>query len=245
MRNNSCNVSQFVAWSSMAFRADVQSVLGRNRAIEYLITRNIPHEQRPKSQRVLENLIHKFGPVVDSYPSWHPLMTANKLPKEWGRDSQTTPSQKNGYKGLDHSIYLRNAIITCPYAGEETILASVAALKGHPDATITAEPLDAMLYMPNAHPVVIMCQWHRDLDHDGTIPKRIASGLLLEEMAPCWRWAEVAESWENMRHYILGSPRGSKSSLFVNQETGNALKNLYTSMINSGIHGPIYEERFK
>ncbi len=229
----------------MAFRADVQAVLGRDRAIEYLVTRNIPHESRPRSQRVLEKLIQKYGPVVDSYPSWHPLMTANKDPREWGRDSQTTPSQKAGYKGLDHTIYLRNAIITCPYGGEEAVLKSVDDLKGHPDAKITAEPLDAMLYMPNAHPVVIKCEWYHDLEHDGTIPMRIASGLLLEELAPCWRWAKVAESWENMRHYILGSPRGSKSSLFVNQETGNALKSLYIAMINSGIHGPIYAERFK
>lgn len=229
----------------MAFRADVQAELGRDRAIEYLISRDIPHQQRPRSQRLLDTLIQKFGPVVESYPSWHPLMTANKDPRDWGRNSQTTPSREAGYKGLDHSIYLRNAVITCPYTEGDTIFQAVSELKKHPDATITAERLDALFYMPNAHPVLIRCQWHHDMEYDGTVPKRIASGLMLEEMAPCWRWAKVAESWENMRHFILGSPRGSKSSLFVNQETGNALKALYIAMINSGIHGPIYADRFK
>lgn len=229
----------------MSFRADVQAVMGRERAIEYLVTRNIPHEKRPQSLRILEKLIKKYGPVVESYPSWHPLMTANKNPRDWGRNPQTTPCKEAGYRGLDHTICLRNAIISCPYSREETILESVQELKEHPDAKITAEPLDALFYMPNAHPVVIKCDWHYDMDHDGTIPMRIAAGLLLEELAPMWRYAEVADTWENVRVYILGAPRGSKSSLFVNQETGNALKALYTAMINAGIHGPIYANRFK
>ena len=65
------------------------------------------------------------------------------------------------------------------------------------------------------------------------------SSLMLEEEVPCWREAQLAETWETMRYYILGSPHGSRSSLFVNQETGQALKNIWKALIHTGMFGPI------
>lgn len=225
----------------MAFRADEQTNIGRDGAIDYLITSNIPVSDRKRSLTVLDELLSEYGPVVRYYPSWHPLMTANGNKRDLGKYPQTSPNHESGYEGLDHTIFLRNAFITCPYGGAKTVIKAVKGLKGHADATISAEELDVPFYMPNATPVLVKCEWHHDMDLDGTIPKRVAVGLLLEQEAPCWRWAQVAETWENMRHYILGSPRGSKSSLFVNQETGNALKHVYTMLIKTGIFGPIYE----
>ena len=225
----------------MAFRADEQAKVGREEAIDYLITRNLPVSERKRSQTVFDELLAEYGPVVRYYPSWHPLMTANGNKRDLGRYPQTTPNRDSGYEGLDHTIHLRNAFITCPYAGAKTVLKAVENLNGPTDATITAEELDVPFYMPNAKPVLVKCDWHHKMEIDGTVPKKVAVGLLLEQEAPCWRWAQVAETWENMRHYILGSPRGSKSSLFVNQETGNALKVVYTMLIKTGIFGPIKE----
>jgi hypothetical protein len=226
---------------SMAFRADEQANVGREGAIDYLITKNIPTSDRQRSLAVFDEILDKYGPVVRSYPSWHPLMTANGNKRDLGRYPQTSPNVDSGYAGLDHTIYLRNAFITCPYSGAKNVIDAVNSLKGHADATISAEELDVPLYMPNATPVLVKCEWHEDMDLDGTIPKQVAVGLLLEQEVPCWRWAQVAETWEDMRHYILGSPRGSKSSLFVNQETGNALKHVYMMLIKTGIFGPIRE----
>lgn len=225
----------------MAFRADEQASVGRASAIEYLITRNIPPADRKRSLIVLDELLQEYGPVVQYYPYWHPLMTANGSKRGLGKYPQTSPNDESGYHGLDHTVHLQNGFITCPYSGAERIIESIRKLQEHKDAAISAEMVDVPFYMPNATPVLVKCKWHHDMESDGTIPKRVAVGLMLEQEVPCWRWAQVAESWENMRHYILGSPRGSKSSLFVNQETGNALKLVYTMLIKTGIFGPIYE----
>lgn len=222
----------------MAFRADEQSRIGREHALDYLL-RNISPAERKQSQMILEHIIDTYGPVIQSYPSWHPLMSANSDQRDLGRDPTTTPDERAGYKGLDHTIYLRNAFITCPYHGTEEVLASVKHLQGHRDATISAEALDIPLYNDGATPVLVKCEWNTTLEEEGTVPKQIAVGLFLEQEVPCWRWAQRGETWENMRHYILGAPRGSKSSLFVNQETGNALKTVYLSMLNAGLFGPI------
>jgi hypothetical protein len=63
--------------------------------------------------------------------------------------------------------------------------------------------------------------------------------LLLEKEIPCWRWAVLAETWESMRPYFLGRPHGKLSSLFVSQETGQAMKKVWNALINTGMFGPI------
>lgn len=60
---------------------------------------------------------------------------------------------------------------------------------------------------------------------DGTIPLAIAMPLFLEKEVPLWgAWNSCAENWDSMCPYILGSPHGRRSSLFVNQESGQAMK---------------------
>lgn len=54
-----------------------------------------------------------------------------------------------------------------------------------------------------------------------------------------WQTAEVAETWESMRSNFLGKPHGKRSSLFVNQETGQGIKKIWESLINTGMYGPI------
>jgi len=74
---------------------------------------------------------------------------------------------------------------------------------------------------------------------DGTIPLSIAMPLILEKEIPAWQWAAVAETWESMRPYFLGRPHGSRSSLFISQETGQGIKQIWNSLINTGMFGPI------
>ena len=71
------------------------------------------------------------------------------------------------------------------------------------------------------------------------IPLSIAMPLLLEKELPMWKWADVAETWETMRPYFLGNPHGARSSLFVSQETGQAMKKVWNALINTGMFGPI------
>lgn len=188
---------------------------------------------------ILQELLDQHGPVVQGYPSWHPLVSDVEDPQT----PEILPSDRCGYRGLDHTVYLRGGFITCPYDNGVTILKSVEALSAR-DATkgiayITAEKIDAQLYHPNATPVLVTCEWQRPLNRDGTIPTALAVPLLLERELPCWRSAQVAETWKTMTPYILGRPCGSRSSLFVNEETGQALKTIWNALINTGMFGPI------
>lgn len=119
------------------------------------------------------------------------------------------------------------------------MLDSVDALPYHPAARITAERLDAKLYNPDTTPILVVCEWTQPLNSDGTTPLRVAMPLLLEKELPCVWGAEVAETWESMRSYFLGRPYGSRSSLFINQETGQALKKVWEALIHTGMFGPI------
>lgn len=228
----------------MSFRADEKVKEGLDEAMRYFVGRHIPVGRRERSKRMLLDLIDRHGPVVQTYPRWHPLVASSK--KTFLGDPITLPCEAAGYEGLDHTIYLRNAFLTCPYGGVQRIVKSVERLKPCPIATITAEALDEHFYVPDATPVLVTCEWDRLMERDGTIPKSIAVPLLLEMEIPAWLSSHsdrCAETWETMRPYILGSPRGSRSSLFVNQETGQTLKAIWNALIYTGMFGPIHVGR--
>ena len=223
----------------MAFRADEAAQRGYEQVEAYLVPRPQYADEsvRAESREALMDIVDELGPVVDTYPTWHPLVC--------NHDSQnpvTTPSDLCGYRGLDHTRFFAKGFITCPYTGSgkaDEVIESVNVLPPHPIAHITAEKLNVKLYNPNATPVLVKCNWEKPLGMDGMIPLSIAMPLILEQEIPCWRWSQVAETWETMRYYLLGSPHGARSSLFVNQETGQAIKKIWNSLIYTGMFGPI------
>lgn len=198
--------------------------------------REIPIPQREQSRSDFEDLLDQYGPVVASYPSWHPLVACgNERRQPW-----TIPNENRGYRGLDHTILLRDAFITCPYDNEKTVLKSVDEMRRKDsNFLIEAEELEMTLYHPKAKPILVKCHWDKPLYPDGTINKAEVVPLLLEFELPAWRTSEVAETWETMRSYILGQPCGQLSSLFINKETGTLLKKLWNDLIYSGMYGPI------
>ena len=219
----------------MTFRADEARKSGEERAYSYLLSRAIDPSQRVQSETVFFDIIDRLGPVVESYPTWHPIVAAKTDP----RLPTTEPNERCGYKGLDHTVCFANGFVTCPYNDGQEVVEAVARLPEHPVAEITAEPLDVQFYQPMATAVLVRCQWEFPLPQDGMIPKSLVVPLLLEQELPCWRWAKVAETWETMLPYFLGAPHGRRSSLFVNQETGQAMKNIWNALINTGMFGPI------
>jgi hypothetical protein len=221
----------------MAFRADEAARAGLASVLEYLVPRaqHLDEAERARSREALLDIADRLGPVVEGYPSWHPLVRNYRD----DRSPATSPGPECGYRGLDHTRYFANGFITCPYDDGQQVLDSVAALPDHPAARITAERLDIKLYNPSCTPVLVECEWETPLKSDRTIPLSIAMPLLLEKELPCvWR-AEVAETWESMRYYFLGRPHGSRSSLFVNQDTGQGLKKVSDALIYTGMFGPI------
>lgn len=220
----------------MAFRADEAARVGLEEVVAYLVPRprDVDEVARISSKEALLSIVGDLGPVVDAYPTWHPLV--------WNHDDRhpvTTPSKACGYRGLDHTRFFVNGFITCPYGDGQDVIDSVGKLQRHPMAQITAERLDVQLYNPNATPILVKCEWDKPLGNDGTVPLAVALPLLLEKELPCWHWSQVAETWETMRPYFIGRPHGSRSSLFVDQETGQAMKKIWNSLILTGMFGPI------
>lgn len=217
----------------MAFRADEAASSGYERVRKYLVPVTFDPAVRAKSEATLLDIIDELGPVVDSYPSWHPLVS-----KHDEHHPETTPSEQTGYKGLDHTRYFAHGFITCPYHDGQAVLDSVTRLN-HNCATITAERLEVQFYNENANPILVKCDWSDGLDIQKHIKTKIAVPLMIEKELPCWQWSTRAERWDVMRPYLLGEPHGSRSSLFVNQDTALAIKRAYMAMVESGMFGPL------
>lgn len=220
----------------MAFRADEAAERGYAELEAYLVprARDADESTRARSREALADIVDRYGPVVETYPTWHPIVSNHK-----SRDPIALPCRECGYHGLDHTRYLANAFITCPYGDGQDVIDSVADLTPGPVSHITAEKLDVQFYNSMATPILVKCKWDEPLDVTGQIPVSLALPLLLEQEIPCWRWSQVAETWESMRPYFLGRPHGSRSSLFVSQETGQTMKKIWNSVIYTGMFGPI------
>jgi hypothetical protein len=226
----------------MAFRADEAAQIRRDQVERYFLKdlKEVEASERERSRTTLEAIIDEIGPVVDAYPTWHPLVF-NHPPRE----PITTPGEHCGYRGLDHTRYFANGIITCPYADGGEVIDSVDALPENFAATISAEKLDIHLYNATTTAILIRCEWAKPLLADGTIPASIAMPLLLEMELPCWRWAKFGESWETMRPLFLGSPHGSRSSLFINQENGQKMKRAWEALVATEMYGPVWNDSMR
>jgi len=219
----------------MVFRADEARNTGYEHARSYLLSPNIPTSERKRSEHLFYDVVDACGSVVDSYPHWHPLVAGQQDP----RSPVTTPGRDCGYKGLDHTVYFAHGFVTCPYGDGQDVIDAVDHLPAHELATVVAERLDGVLYNSGTSPILVRCDWNRPLPMDRMIPKSWAVPLILEREVPCWTWAQFAETWDTMKPYFLGRPHGGRSSLFVNQETGQAIKNVWNALINTGMFGPI------
>ncbi|CAN7656620.1 hypothetical protein LJR129_005138 [Acidovorax sp. LjRoot129] len=221
----------------MAFRADEAARLCYEEAENYLVprARDADPKVREASKSALRDIVDELGPAIDTYPSWHPLVRNHD-----SRHPVNTPRAECGYNGLDHTRYFVHGFITCPYGDGEKVLESVEKMTySHHVARITAERLNVQFYSSEATPILVKCEWRKTMPNDRTIPLNIAMPLLLETELPCWEWSQVAETWESMRSYFLGAPHGSRSSLFVSQETGQAMKKIWEQLIFTGLFGPI------
>lgn len=219
----------------MSFRADEAAQDGYERARQFLVrSPGVEASKRASAEEALQDLIDKNGPVVRGYPTWHPL-----VPQFDPRSPETFPSERCGYKGLDHTVLFAHAFLSCPYDDGEKIIKSVEAMKEHPCATITAERLIAPFYNSAATPILVRCEWNQTFREQHMVPKRLAVPLMIQEEMRMWPHAELGERWETMCPYLLGEPHGARSSLFVTQETAIAMKRAYMALIESGMFGPL------
>lgn len=114
------------------FRANEEAAERRSQAFNYFIPKGAPvqairaaldgdksnDEEILRARHALSVITDKLGPFVAHYPEWHPLMS---LHNPGHHDSRTQPNVKN----LDHTRYLVNGFITCPYHGGDELIASI------------------------------------------------------------------------------------------------------------------------
>lgn len=218
----------------MAFRADELIASGFEKALKDLTPREASTSDLEHIRQLISDISAQWGPFITGYPAWHPFLLESD-PRNY---AYSIPQKDGVFKHLDHTVYLANAIITCPYShGVEELFESVRCLK-HADVVFDIQKIhDVILYNESAVPILITCRWKNGLNEDGTIPSSAALGLLLEREVPNWRYATYSESWERMQGQILGYPHGARSSLFVNQQTGQVLKTIWTQLEKSGLWG--------
>ena len=117
---------------TIPFRSNEAAELAREEAIHNYSRWLKETRERDSAVAFMEKLIKKYGPVIEGYPCWHPITSAPK--SEFRTDPKTDPQ---GFEGLDHTIYLRDAFITAPYGGAERVIKSALA---HPSGLFDANP---------------------------------------------------------------------------------------------------------
>lgn len=216
----------------MDFRAPIEASQQNAKAIEYL-TKNL--RDPAAGRKTVEKLIQDLGNAVYSFPDWHPILT---VPPANTSHHVSSISQIPAYKHADHTVEFVRGFVTCPYSEEEAdkLVEAVTDLRG-----IYAERLNVPIYSDDAYPVKVQA-YEVELEADGTIRSRDALAWFVQQAVKNARDAQVAETWWNMRAYILGRPHGKRSSLFVNQHTGVHMRKILDALNNSGMYGPVKEE---
>lgn len=215
----------------MEFRSPTVAAQQNAAAITYL-TKSL--RDPAVGREVVEELIAELGNSIDGYPDWHPILTS---PDPHSGEHRSTLHEIEAYRGIDHTIKFVRGFVTCPYS-EETAERIVSAVRGVPN--LEARRLPEPLYSDRAYPVVVAAR-NVELEADGTVRSRDALRWFVSLSASEAANAKVAETWWNIRSYILGSPHGSRSSLFVNQHTGAHMRKILEAMNESGMFGPIKE----
>lgn len=215
----------------MEFRSPTVAAQQNAKAITYLAK---SLKDPLAGRRRVEALIEELGNATDSFPDWHPILTA---PPRRPGEHVANLTQSPTYRELDHTVEFVRGFVTCPYSDKvaDNLVAAVRAIHG-----LDAYRLEEPLYSEQAHPVVVVAV-NVELEADGTIRSRDALTWFVQLMATEAAGAQVAETWWNIRTNVLGGPHGSRSSLFVNQHTGTHMRKILEAMNASGMFGPIKE----
>lgn len=99
----------------MTFRADEAANKGFETARRVLASTSLEPSKRELAELELMRLVDELGPVVEAYPTWHPL-----VPQLDATQPVTVPSARCGYSGLDHIVCFVNGFVTCPYGDDVT-----------------------------------------------------------------------------------------------------------------------------
>lgn len=229
------NIFLYYLGGCMAFRANEAAMENRKNAERYLLSnlKELSTQERDASSKYLNDLMDRMGPVIDSYPVWHPLL-ADKSHWTFYR----RPKPENGYLKIDHTVYFRNGFITCPYNAAsnygQDVIDAVGALPVINGVKITAKKLPVTLYNLDTTAILVECEWDYSLDEEGNISWEAITPLLLETALNIHKQGMKSFSIEEMMDdYLLGKPCGKRSSLFVGQDTGLRINKMWKLIMDS------------
>lgn len=83
--------------------------------------------------------------------------------------------------------------------------------------------------------IVVKCHWMRKPLLDGTLPPSTAvTNALLTQLYPSLMF-EMGKPWDAMSDVFLGLPHDKRDSAWLNKETGDALKSLWETMLETKV----------
>ena len=222
----------------MAFRFTESINDGLSRAIRELA--RIPESGMTKveicdAENYLKNIVTQIGPVVNGYPVWHPLVSHNCSSLQ--DFIHIKPSNEQYFNGLDHTVFFAHGLISCPYRKESVnaLIQSIENLNNQFGYSIEWSNIPFKLYNNEVIPILVRTDNCYELDNDLTISKKSAIKLFLTKMMESLECRYPSSNWHDFAPCILGTPSGGRSSLFVNQNTGQALKTIFTMFVKQGV----------
>lgn len=206
----------------MSFRYDEAVAEGRSWAITHK-TSYFKGEEKIKSINFIDSLIEKYGPVIEYYPHWHPL-----------RIFQDAHYIQQPVRFVDHGLHLRDATLLAPYDESFDALQSFCEPR-----RLLATRLDGK--GPYHHPRVqlyLVVALNFVYGDDRYIDRKAAVETMIDGWKKPFEYGHERsareftcwESWETMHGFLLGRPCGKRSSVFVDEETGQAIRRLYAVM---------------
>lgn len=209
----------------MPFRYDEAADAMRNSVIRRE-THGFSPEDREKTVELIDALIEQYGPIVESYPDWHPLRKFDLGPLMHESRAIDAEVRKVYY---DHPLRFRDAMLLAPY-NKPPLEPLRAECERH---DMLVHETSGLYHHKWCKLFVIIAPCSLCADGEKYIPQQGAVAAFIESLphilgkhtpltaAKCW------ESWSTMHHTLLGSPCGTRSSLLVDEKTGQAIKRLF------------------
>lgn len=227
----------------MPFRSNESAEAGLTRAIQYLARssmRDMSKTEMENAEEYLRNVVHEIGPVVDSYPNWHPFV--RHFCSSLHDYLHNIPRNDQGFQGLDHTIFFSHGLITCPYVEDSVnkLFQSVDLMNKKFDLSLECSRIDVNLYNKQVFPVLIKSDKCYELETDLTIKKTSAVKMFCQLLVDTIGCSYSTFDWKDFSPCILGTPSGGRSSLFVNEETGQTLKSIFTLLVKQKVFSESY-----
>lgn len=203
---------------------------------------DLTENERREAEAYIREIAAEYGPVVDRFPSWHPLV----------RDLfyRRYPM----FPGVVEPIYFVNALLVITDdEGAEKVFRKFNSQYTCPDTTFCPEFVDIQLYGHETCSVLVRCEWDNTTGRDlglptvsepiwPRIPTHLALPAMLQKELSELPERNAGERWETVAPFLLGRPCSNTESLFVTAETARAMKEAWDLLNRYEVFGPVIDD---